>query len=93
MTSSKSTPVIVLGGGLAGLTVALRLADAGREVLMLAKRQLSEGSSHYAQGGIAAVLDEDDSVESHVQDTLRAGAGLCNEASVRFVVEERMGIL
>lgn len=88
MTSSKSTPVIVLGGGLAGLTVALRLADAGREVLMLAKRQLSEGSSHYAQGGIAAVLDEDDSIESHVEDTLRAGAGLCNEASVRFVVEE-----
>jgi L-aspartate oxidase len=86
--SSPIEPVIVLGGGLAGLTTALRLADGGRQVVLLAKRQLSEGSSQYAQGGIAAVLDEDDSIESHIEDTLRAGAGLCNEASVRLVVEQ-----
>lgn len=88
MVAENTDPVVVLGGGLAGLTVALRLADGGRKVVMLAKRQLSEGSSQYAQGGIAAVLDEEDSVESHIEDTLRAGAGLCNEDSVRFVVEE-----
>ncbi len=87
-SSSSDQPVIVLGGGLAGLTAALRLAEGGRKVLMLAKRQLSEGSSQYAQGGIAAVLDEDDSVDSHIEDTLKAGAGLCNPDSVRLVVEQ-----
>jgi len=84
--SRDSASVVVLGGGLAGLTVALKLADAGREVTMLAKRQLLEGSSHYAQGGIAAVLDEEDSIDSHVADTLVAGAGLCDREAVEFVV-------
>jgi len=88
MSTSEQAPVVILGGGLAGLTVALRLADEGRDVVMLAKRHLTEGSSQYAQGGIAAVLDEDDSVDSHIEDTLRAGAGLCNADSVRFVVEQ-----
>ena len=79
--------VLVIGSGAAGLTLALRLAEAGREVAVLSKAALSEGSTFYAQGGISAVLDEGDSVESHVQDTLNAGAGLCDEAAVRFTVE------
>jgi len=83
---SATGSVVVLGGGLAGLAVALKLADAGRKVTMLAKRQLLEGSSQYAQGGIAAVLDDDDSIDSHVADTLVAGAGLCDRDAVEYVV-------
>ena len=67
--------------------MALRLAGSGRKITVLAKRVLTEGSSRYAQGGIAAVMDAADSVESHVEDTLRAGAGLCSEEAVRFVAE------
>jgi L-aspartate oxidase len=78
--------VLVIGGGIAGLSVALRLADRAR-IALVAKGPLTEGSSLYAQGGIAAVLDSHDSVEAHVRDTLIAGAGLCNEEAVRFTVE------
>jgi len=84
--ASEVAPILVIGGGLAGLTVALRLADAGRKVTMLAKRSLSEGSSQHAQGGIAAVLDDADSISAHVDDTLIAGGGLCDRESVEFVV-------
>jgi L-aspartate oxidase len=87
MTPRHDTQVLVLGGGVAGLSVALRLAKGGRKVTVLAKRQLTEGSSRYAQGGIAAVMDAADSVDAHVEDTLRAGAGLCNEPAVRFITE------
>ena len=76
----------VIGSGLAGLTMALHLADHGR-VALFAKDGLVDGSSLYAQGGIAAVLSPEDSFESHIQDTLDAGAGLCRENAVRFVVE------
>ncbi len=76
----------VIGSGLAGLTLALHLADHG-EVALFAKASLVDGSSFYAQGGIAAVLGPGDSFESHVRDTLVAGAGLCREEAVRFVVE------
>ena len=79
--------VVVLGSGLAGLSVALRLANHGKKVALLTKKQLSECNSYYAQGGIAAVINDDDSFDSHVQDTLVAGAGLCNEKAVRFIVE------
>ncbi len=78
--------VLIVGSGVAGLSLALRL-DSRLKVALLSKTRLSEGSSLYAQGGIAAVLDEDDSFESHVQDTLNAGAGLCSEEVVRYVVE------
>ncbi len=78
--------VLIIGAGIAGLSLALRLADAVH-VAVLAKGPLVEGSSLYAQGGIAAVLDLGDSVESHVADTLSAGAGLCDEDVVRFTVE------
>jgi L-aspartate oxidase len=84
--AQRKYDALVIGGGIAGLSAALRLADTAR-VAVLAKGPLTEGSSLYAQGGIAAVLDSDDSVEAHVEDTLVAGAGLCNTSAVSFVVE------
>ena len=86
MTRQLEYDVLVIGAGIAGLSAALRLADSAR-VAVMAKGPLLEGSSRYAQGGIAAVLDSRDSVEKHVEDTLVAGCGLCNEDTVRFVVE------
>jgi len=78
--------VLIIGSGLAGMTLALHLAET-RKVGLITKRDLLEGSSTYAQGGIAAVLDTGDSVEDHIRDTLVAGAGLCNEETTRFIVE------
>jgi L-aspartate oxidase len=78
--------VIIIGSGLAGLTLALDLAKQ-KKVALLTKKKLLDGASDWAQGGIAAVLSDDDSVESHIQDTLIAGAGLCDEATTRYVVE------
>jgi L-aspartate oxidase len=76
---------VVLGSGIAGLTFALEAAAHGK-VLVLCKAALTETNTAYAQGGIAAVLSATDSFEQHVQDTLTAGAGLCDEAAVRFMV-------
>ncbi len=78
--------VLILGSGAAGLSLALRLRE-DMSVAVVSKRELIEGSTRYAQGGISAVLDANDSLESHVQDTLRAGAGLCDPRVVRRVVE------
>jgi L-aspartate oxidase len=78
--------VLVIGSGLAGQTVALRLADK-RRVLLVAKRSLTETATQWAQGGIAAALDTPEGIASHIKDTLVAGAGLCHEKTVRFVVE------
>jgi L-aspartate oxidase len=78
--------VLVIGSGAAGLTVALNL-PASLRVAILAKAVSAEGSTFYAQGGVAAVLDAHDSVESHIADTLDAGAGLCHADAVRFTVE------
>jgi L-aspartate oxidase len=78
--------VLILGGGAAGLSLALRLRE-DISVAVVSKRELIEGSTLYAQGGISAVLDAKDSVDSHVKDTLRAGAGLCDPLVVRRVVE------
>ena len=75
--------VLIIGSGAAGLSLALRLADHAK-VLVLSKGPISEGATFYAQGGIAAVFDETDSIESHVSDTLNAGAGLCDPAVVEF---------
>lgn len=86
MATPFSTDVLIIGCGAAGLSLALRLADSAH-IIALAKGPLSEGSTYYAQGGVSAVLDAGDSIESHIQDTLIAGAGLCNRASVRFTVE------
>lgn len=77
------TDVLIIGSGAAGLTLALQLADHA-QVLVLSKGPLTEGSTYYAQGGIAAVFDEHDSIDSHIQDTLIAGAGLCDPEAVAF---------
>ncbi len=87
MSKNTHYDVLVLGSGAAGLSLALRL-PAGTRIAVVSKRDLKEGSTYYAQGGISAVLDESgDSLESHVQDTLRSGAGLCDEEVVKLVVE------
>ncbi|MEY3294650.1 MAG: hypothetical protein RLZZ451_698 [Pseudomonadota bacterium] len=79
-------PVVVVGAGLAGLTVALELARS-RPVVVLAKRDLDESATAWAQGGIVGVLGADDSVESHVRDTQEAGAGIVDEHAARFMAE------
>jgi L-aspartate oxidase len=86
MTIQHQSDVLIIGSGAAGLTCALQLCEHF-SVNILCKSNLTEGSTYYAQGGIAAVLDNNDSVDSHVDDTLIAGAGLCNEEAVRFTVE------
>jgi L-aspartate oxidase len=78
--------VLVIGSGAAGLTLAMELANEGK-VAVLCKSEPTEASTYYAQGGIAAVLDDNDSIESHINDTLVAGADLCHEDAVRFTVE------
>ncbi|MDP3483597.1 MAG: FAD-dependent oxidoreductase, partial [Sulfuricella sp.] len=78
--------VIIIGSGLAGMTLALNLAES-RRVAIVTKRGVLDGASNWAQGGIAAVLADDDSIEAHISDTLIAGAGLCDEQATRFVVE------
>ncbi len=78
--------VLIIGSGAAGLTLALTLPEHLR-IAVLSKGELANGSTYWAQGGVAAVLDESDTVESHVADTLNAGAGLCREDAVRFTVE------
>lgn len=83
---SMDFDVAIVGSGLAGLSVALNLAQT-RRIALIAKRSMMEGASDNAQGGIAAVLDSADSIENHVSDTLVAGAGLCDEAATRFIVE------
>lgn len=81
-----SFDVLIVGSGLAGLSAALHLAPTHR-VAVITKRDLSDGSSGWAQGGIAAVVGEGDTLEQHVDDTLVAGAGLCDVDATRFVVE------
>src|SRR5256885_12283281 len=78
---------LVIGAGVAGLRAAIELAPAG-QVLVVAKDSLRESSSEYAQGGIAVALSDDDEVGLHEQDTLAAGAGLCDREAVRTLVEE-----
>jgi L-aspartate oxidase len=77
---------LIIGSGLAGLTLAIKLADQ-QKVAIITKKSLLDGASGWAQGGIAAVLSPDDSLDAHIQDTLIAGAGLCDEAATRYVVE------
>ncbi|OOG27221.1 L-aspartate oxidase [Thioalkalivibrio denitrificans] len=92
MTPSQARPrahhhdVLIIGSGAAGLGLALRLAPQ-RRVAVLSKGPITEGSTFYAQGGVSAVLDDRDSLDAHVQDTLNAGMGLCVEPVVRHTVE------
>lgn len=78
--------VLIIGSGLAGLTLALRTAEH-KKVCLISKRGINDAASDWAQGGISAVLRDDDSIENHVQDTLVAGGGLCDEAVTRLVAE------
>ena len=78
---------LVIGSGLAGLSSALHLAESGRSVAVLTKREIYECNSRLAQGGVACVIDELDSFDEHVKDTLVAGAGLCDVGAVRAIVE------
>jgi len=83
----SETDFVVVGSGIAGLRASVELASAGR-VLCLAKREVTESNTQYAQGGIAAALSDDDEVSLHLDDTLKAGDGLCNADAARILVEE-----
>src|SRR5258707_4767086 len=87
MAYSQSYDVAIIGGGIAGLSVALRLPEHLR-VALFTKGQLGESNTRYAQGGLTVALGADDSPELHFQDTVAAGAGLCDEAAVRILAEE-----
>lgn len=80
--------VLVVGSGIAGLSFALKMAQLGRRVCILTKKDRAESNTNYAQGGIAAVTSQSDDFESHVNDTLIAGDGLCDEEVVRSIVAE-----
>ncbi|MGW0775292.1 L-aspartate oxidase [Streptomyces sp. NPDC002835] len=80
--------VVVVGSGVAGLTAALRCAASGLDTVVVTKARLDDGSTRWAQGGIAAALGDGDTPEQHLEDTLVAGAGLCDEAAVRALVTE-----
>lgn len=85
---SIDADVVVVGSGVAGLTTALRCAAAGLDTVVVTKARLDDGSTRWAQGGIAAALGEGDTPEQHLDDTLVAGAGLCDEEAVRTLVTE-----
>jgi L-aspartate oxidase len=81
------TDFLVVGAGVAGLRAAVDLASAGR-VVVLAKREITDSATHYAQGGVAVALSDEDEISVHLQDTLVAGDGLCNVAAAKVLVEE-----
>lgn len=85
---SKSYDVIVVGSGIAGLSFALKVAEAGCNVAIITKKDSAESNTNYAQGGIAAVTSQTDDVEMHVRDTLVAGDGLCDEQAVREILRD-----
>ena len=86
----KKSDVLVIGSGIAGLTFALKIAKSNPKLSVTIVSKASEGESNtkYAQGGIAVVLDKNDSFEKHIEDTLIAGDGICDEGVVKMVVEE-----
>lgn len=81
------TEVLIIGSGIAGLFTALKVSDFA-EVVLVTKKDKSESNTNYAQGGIASVINKDDSFEAHIKDTLIAGAGLCNKETVEMMVKE-----
>ena len=87
MNSALSTDVLVIGSGIAGLFTALKLAEFA-DVIIVTKKDKNESNTNYAQGGIASVISNRDSFRKHINDTIIAGAGLCDEQKVRMMVEE-----
>jgi L-aspartate oxidase len=88
MSNQYLHDVLIIGSGASGLSLALQLAESrALRIAVISKANISEGATFYAQGGISAVLDNQDSIESHLQDTLVVGSGLCDPDIVRFVVE------
>lgn len=85
---SKFYDVIVVGSGIAGLSFALKVAESGRRVAIITKKNSADSNTNYAQGGIAAVTSQTDDVEMHVADTLDAGDGLCDEQAVREILKD-----
>lgn len=83
----EKTDVLIVGSGIAGLYAALNL-DTSMKVTVVTKASIEKSNSWLAQGGIASVIAPDDIYESHIEDTLKAGAGLCDEAAVKLLVEE-----
>src|SRR5947209_12975891 len=81
------TDFLVIGAGVAGLRAAIELAPAGR-VLVLAKREITDSNTQFAQGGIAAALSDQDEISLHLQDTVNAGDGLCNPEAAKVLVED-----
>ena len=81
------TDFLILGSGIAGLSLAIRASTLG-SVAIVTKKEKSDSNTNYAQGGIAAVTDQTDSFEEHIQDTLVCGAGLCKKDVVEFIVKE-----
>ena len=81
------TDFLIIGSGIAGLSLALKLSELGK-VIVITKKQKAESNTNYAQGGIAAVLSKEDDFKLHIYDTLDCGAGLCNEKAVRKIVKE-----
>lgn len=92
MNQQHNCDILIIGSGAAGLTLALHLAK-NADVIILSKGPANEGSTFYAQGGIAAVFDENDSIDAHVNDTLIAGAGLCQQDTVRYTAENARACL
>jgi L-aspartate oxidase len=84
----KTTDFIVVGSGIAGLRAAIEIAHRGAEVTVLTKDRATESNTEYAQGGVAVALSDDDEIGLHLEDTLAAGAGLCDEEAVRVMVED-----
>src|SRR5438045_4376550 len=85
---AETTDVVIVGSGIAGLTAALYLREAGLHVTVVTKVNIDDGSTRWAQGGIAAVLDPLDTPAAHASDTLVAGVGLCDPAAVDVLVRE-----
>src|ERR1051326_5847551 len=85
---AETTDVVVIGSGVAGLTAALHLREAGLHVTVVTKVNIDDGSTRWAQGGIAAVLDPLDTPEAHAKDTIVAGVGLSDPAAVGVLVSE-----
>ncbi len=85
---SLETDFIVIGSGVAGLRASIELAKTGARVTVLTKDKAQESNTEYAQGGVAVVLSDDDNAELHEEDTLIAGAGLCDAEAVEILVSE-----